>query len=500
MKNLISSPHPYMIVLLYLLSTSVLTARSPIGVGNGADTVLSTFEIAQKLVQEKFVAAAKNPRAYLLIPEDRKLFEEKSIEWLGKLMTIEFDSVPSIFELDDESKLKKPKAARNMDGNLVEISKSYYNDHNFTIEQAMVVVIHEAGHKVGITDHDQLDRIGLAIADRKSFLDKYTKLLGMQQLEFNAFRLYLFMNALEQLQVEAFDEKFKRYYEGLPTREKKRWAKIMGTVNNIDEFSAFSGQVAILAFAQIMLVGMFTDSDSLKGLVERRSFAISVGSIAAVDAAFILGASLSSSFDLGQRVESLESAWTILHNDRDDAENFVMGRLDEVITQYLTPLQNLLLITEAQKQTAHAVIKDKMIDYYLYMKARSNKTSLEKRANDENKPGEIKILDILVNEGIIEQKLVTSMKELSSKIAAFNKRFAEESSKQVIGKNAEVMVLAQDVIKVTEVFEEMFEVFVRNGEIKGRTLDSFKEVLSASKASRTNAQLWFHASAVYRNQ
>lgn len=125
--------------------------------GNGGDVHFSRYLSAKQFAEVimKNVTAAKlkeifpNTDLYNIVNDNISA-------WPKTIASLEFVSTDKMLFEDG-----REKAAISMvNSNQVKISKAYFEKYNLSLEEVIVNVIHESGHKLGITDHNKLDKIG----------------------------------------------------------------------------------------------------------------------------------------------------------------------------------------------------------------------------------------------------------------------------------------------------------------------------------------------------
>lgn len=150
-----------LIVLLSLLYS--LGLRAGHETGNGGDAHLSRYLLAQHIAE--VTVRRISPKKIKEIFFDEKLLEivnENIKEWPGAISKIEFEVSEEMLYEDE-----KEKAALNIENsNLVKISKAYFEKYKLSLDEVIINVIHESGHKLGIRNHEQLDRIGTVLVHK----------------------------------------------------------------------------------------------------------------------------------------------------------------------------------------------------------------------------------------------------------------------------------------------------------------------------------------------
>ncbi len=131
--------------------------------GNGGDTHLSRYLLA-KQIAEVITRNLTGAKLKEIFPDVDlyNIVNENISSWSKVINGLEFISVNRMLYEDG-----REKAALNIPhSDQVQISKAYFEKYNLSLEEVIINVIHESGHKVGITDHNKLDRIGSILVDK----------------------------------------------------------------------------------------------------------------------------------------------------------------------------------------------------------------------------------------------------------------------------------------------------------------------------------------------
>lgn len=150
------------IILLVSLIGSVM-AFAGHETGNGGDSHLSRYLLAKQIAE----VITRNPTDTKLkeIFPDVDLYNivnENISSWPKVINGLEFISVNRMLYEDG-----REKTALNIPhSDQVQISKAYFEKYNLSLEEVIINVIHESGHKLGITDHNKLDKIGSILVNK----------------------------------------------------------------------------------------------------------------------------------------------------------------------------------------------------------------------------------------------------------------------------------------------------------------------------------------------
>jgi len=149
-----------LIMILILCSYSFHSmALTPMGneTGNGGDNHLSRYMLAKN---NAFIMLSKlSPRfidKYFKNSQIRDVLHTNIKQWPVVIKNIQFEQVPEmLMEFGQE------KAAISIpSSNIIKISLAYFEKHKVSETEAIVNVIHESGHKLGVSNHGWLDDIG----------------------------------------------------------------------------------------------------------------------------------------------------------------------------------------------------------------------------------------------------------------------------------------------------------------------------------------------------
>lgn len=148
-------------ILISLASSVIVHAGHD--TGNGGDSHLSRYLLAQHIAE--VTTKRVSPKKLRKIFSNEKLLEvvNKNInKWSLAISKIKFEAVDEMLYENG-----KEKAALNIENSdQVKISKAYFEKYNLSLEEVIVNVIHEAGHKLGIRKHKQLDEIGSILVNQ----------------------------------------------------------------------------------------------------------------------------------------------------------------------------------------------------------------------------------------------------------------------------------------------------------------------------------------------
>jgi hypothetical protein len=136
--------------------------------GNGGDTHLSRYLLAQHIAEVTLKRVT--------IQKLEKIFTEKTTlqtikdniaEWPNTISKMKFTIVKEMLYEDGHEKA----ALNEENSHQVKISNAYFEKYKMGLEEVIVNVIHESGHKLGISDHSELDKIGTVLVNH---VYKYT--------------------------------------------------------------------------------------------------------------------------------------------------------------------------------------------------------------------------------------------------------------------------------------------------------------------------------------
>jgi predicted Zn-dependent protease len=148
----------------YFIFSFTIQARMDYGheTGNGGDSHISRYLLAQHIAQ---VTTNRTSEAKV-----KQLFTDLELEkvtlkyikkWPQAISELEFEEVDEMLYENN-----KEKAAIHVDhSSRVLISKAYFEKHTLSLDEVITIVIHEAGHKLGISNHKSLDYIGMTFVN-----------------------------------------------------------------------------------------------------------------------------------------------------------------------------------------------------------------------------------------------------------------------------------------------------------------------------------------------
>ncbi|OFZ22653.1 MAG: hypothetical protein A2202_01120 [Bdellovibrionales bacterium RIFOXYA1_FULL_36_14] len=125
--------------------------------GNGGDNHLSRYILAKN--NSYIIMSKLSPKfidKHFTNSEIRDVLNLYIKRWPGLIRDMKFEQVPEML-----MEFGKEKAAINIpNSNIIKISLAYYLKYSVSESEAIVNVIHESGHKLGIVNHGWLDEIG----------------------------------------------------------------------------------------------------------------------------------------------------------------------------------------------------------------------------------------------------------------------------------------------------------------------------------------------------
>ena len=186
-----------MILILSFLVSSFSTMAGH-ETGNGGDTHLSRYLMAQQIAEVMTRKVSREKIKQIFTNQDLYSIVSRSISaWPNVISNLEFISVDTMLFENGKEKV----AISVPHSNVVKISKAYFEKYNLSLEEVVVNVIHESGHKLGISDHHKLDTIGSIFVNeiyKYSFQrDSWEKYLNIESSIQNQFDKRLKNVALE---------------------------------------------------------------------------------------------------------------------------------------------------------------------------------------------------------------------------------------------------------------------------------------------------------------